>query len=770
MKIVQVLILLLFSYSSQYAFDRVDLPTKGSSHLTEKIHYFESDSEDLIPEIIKESKSFPWQKSNLSILNFGFTKKNIYIALNVRILGNENQYLVINTPRIDRILFYSPAKGVYRESRAGILDPLSVREFSHRNPIFLLEKTQEEETIVFFHIKSETSLQFELISYDHKSLLETTASEQIYFGIFIGVAILSVLYGLMLFHLMKDFANLYFSIYSLFSLITILIYTEFGFPYLWANYPSFNHFNLFSILLSAIFGVLFYRNVLNIDKNSPVLNRIFNFKLIVLLITFPLLFFIKFSLSLKIVLFEIVLVMPIILVSGFKISLLRYKPGVYVFLSSTLWYIEFLVRVLEYNQFLAFDFSFLDTLLFRILERVILCIALMERVRAIKNEKEQIQKSKLEYEISVQKELSLLNQNMESLVKERTLELEKEKEAALHANLLMNSFVTTVSHDLKSPILNIRNLLDIMIVKEEMDWEERIYYLKNCRNALTSSYQLVNNLLNVERFESGNLEITYQYLDINTILKETIQELAFILNAKNIKIEFQEKEDMIIIGDRQLVLQLFLNILSNAIKFSHENGKIQILSQFNQNYYEIIISDEGIGMSQADVSRLQGNSIYSEKGTKGEVGSGFGFGIIKKIVSLHDGKIQLKSKKNIGTEIQISLPCQDKVAICIWDLPLDYSILREKAECNSIRLLRIFDLNKVTKLLETISPDFFVIGLSFRGFESISKELLNLLKFLENKSMQVYLVSSRDVFEKIKEQKNLLFVISENKNLENIFV
>ncbi|HNO24816.1 MAG TPA: sensor histidine kinase, partial [Leptospiraceae bacterium] len=609
-------------------------------------------------------------------------------------------------------------------------------------------------------IESGTVMQFNPVIHTEGRLTEKTSKEELLNGIMFGIIILSCMYGLLLYLIINDLANLYFAIYSAVIFCFFLVLTGTGFHYIWPNFPIVNHTNVFFGSLGNIFGLMFQYYIMDFRKNLPKLEILSKTLITLNILTAVMFSFIPFSASVQILVIETVINSFFFLVLGFLVFLKNYNPGVYIIIALFLWVSEWIFRGLNYFSISSYVLNFNDTVVIRCIERIILCLALTAKVRIIKEENEKNQTQKLSDEIQNKEKLRQINADMEKQVKERTYELQREKETAVKANLLKDTFITAVTHDLKSPILNTRHILEIMISKEEMDWEERLYYLKTSHHSLTASYQMIYNILNMDRFNSGRAEIHHEYVDLDSLIQKVIQGFEYTLAFKNITLEYLPREEKIVIGDFQLLLQLFSNLISNAVKFSFEKSTVSVSIENIQNFYSIRIKDSGTGMSPEQIKSLSFRFNPVKEGTAGEKGSGLGISIVRQILELHEGSMNIESSLNTGTEISIYLPCQEKVLTVFSEDDSLYNDIDCIKAADEIRILKVYDMNNLEECISRIVPDFIVLGL-----KNPNSQLMRIIKKIAEREEQ-----PADIFLKIFFERNVIQGKIDSPALNRLFL
>lgn len=250
---------------------------------------------------------------------------------------------------------------------------------------------------------------------------------------------------------------------------------------------------------------------------------------------------------------------------------------------------------------------------------------------------------------------------LEYKVEQRTLELKKAKEKAENANQLKDKFISLISHDLKSPISGVVYLLDMMTKKEFQEEDEEkdktFEYINNCKLVLSDSLNMLEQLLNINRLKTGKLKLIYRFSNLNQLIQKVVDETNNIAKEKNIKISNNTPNQFISTLDPDLIEQVVLNLITNAIKFSEPNDIITVSLFDDGDYFTIVIHDNGVGIDESDIPYLFSPEVKTSKiGTAGEKGTGLGLPLCKDMVEAHKGEINVQSKKGDGTTFFIHIP------------------------------------------------------------------------------------------------------------------
>lgn len=271
------------------------------------------------------------------------------------------------------------------------------------------------------------------------------------------------------------------------------------------------------------------------------------------------------------------------------------------------------------------------------------------------------------------------NKKLEDLVNERTKELVDKKEELetvnkkqkellelltksekdlKELNLNKDKIMSVLAHDLRSPFNGLLGFTDILANDiERLDKEELKQVGQNIHNSATNIFRLLNNLLEWSLVQAGKIKYTPSTENLFQISEE-ISHL-FLGNAaqKSIELLNEINPDILIWADRDMMDIVFRNLISNAIKFTGENGKIKIYSRTIGSFEEVIIQDNGIGISQEDQRKLFNlNNRVSTKGTNNELGSGLGLNLCKELIIKQGGNLTLESIMGKGTSVIFTIP------------------------------------------------------------------------------------------------------------------
>lgn len=232
--------------------------------------------------------------------------------------------------------------------------------------------------------------------------------------------------------------------------------------------------------------------------------------------------------------------------------------------------------------------------------------------------------------------------------------------AAEREALIKDRFMTLLSHDLRTPLSNIRDMCAVLL-EDQMDQQNKttIGLLRSIYNSSQNSLDLVTGLLHSQRAHKGDIAIKHEEVVLNRVIQMISDSYQHQFQQKGIKLKVQvPKTPLSIDGDKLLITQVISNLLSNSFKFCEPGSEIQImLSTKRESHIWISVSDNGPGITQEIIENIFSNDVVTtSKGTQNESGTGFGLPFCYDIVKAHRGNLVLHSHPGEGTKIDIILP------------------------------------------------------------------------------------------------------------------
>ena len=248
-------------------------------------------------------------------------------------------------------------------------------------------------------------------------------------------------------------------------------------------------------------------------------------------------------------------------------------------------------------------------------------------------------------------ELIKLNASLEDKVEQRTKELSI-------ANASKDKFFSIIAHDLKSPFNALFGLTDFLIGSwDEIDETTKLELITDLQHSSKVTYNLLQNLLEWSRSQTGNIKIEAVEFDAAEVIAENVDILEGQADNKQIKVENGVQEKTVCYADVNMISTVFRNIISNALKFTHKKGKIEIGVAKTPSHNEFFVKDNGIGMNEDTLSKLfKITEKVKRNGTANEEGTGLGLILCKEFIEKNKGSIRVESTVNEGTSFYITVP------------------------------------------------------------------------------------------------------------------
>lgn len=265
---------------------------------------------------------------------------------------------------------------------------------------------------------------------------------------------------------------------------------------------------------------------------------------------------------------------------------------------------------------------------------------------------------------------TLLSDNRELRKKTNELRRASEKLFFLNQKLreqsrIRNDFVSTVTHELRTPLTSIRALSEIVYENTDMEEDERQHFVGQIVAETERLTHLINEILDLERFESGKITLSYSKLNIRDILDESIRSAQPLLENQKITLsKFFKVQDGMLEGDRERLVQVTLNLISNAIKYCDpDNGIIHLHAEETEGKMYVSVEDNGEGISPENHQVIfEKFHQVRDKDNRKPGGTGLGLSIARTIVEMHGGEIWVESEAGKGARFVFWVGIKAKTA------------------------------------------------------------------------------------------------------------
>ncbi|MFK7940960.1 MAG: sensor histidine kinase [Roseovarius sp.] len=238
--------------------------------------------------------------------------------------------------------------------------------------------------------------------------------------------------------------------------------------------------------------------------------------------------------------------------------------------------------------------------------------------------------------------------------------LRQEHERTKAAYVVKSQFISTVSHELRTPLTSIKGSLDLMSCGALGEVPEKMQTMLEIATKNSERLScLIDDVLDLQKIEAGEMQYTFEFLDVRPLLEEAAQSNMGYANAHNVTLTLEglRKKPMLIEGDQKRLMQVMANMISNAAKFSHEGDVITIGCARHNDMIRIYVRDTGYGIPEGSEDKVFGRfSQLDSSDRRHAPGSGLGMNISKEIVEHHNGQIGYTSVLGEGATFYVDLP------------------------------------------------------------------------------------------------------------------
>jgi len=260
----------------------------------------------------------------------------------------------------------------------------------------------------------------------------------------------------------------------------------------------------------------------------------------------------------------------------------------------------------------------------------------------------------------LKKETTKLLEEKNSQLEKANIKLLESEKHLKELNSTKDKFFSIIGHDLRNPLNALLGFSELISGNSrEYSTEEIQKYGKIINEAAKNIHQLIENLLEWSRSQSGKIEFNPQLADLSQLVNQIVKIFEIQAEKKKISIVSEVPEGIQVFADMNLLSTILRNLINNSIKYTPKQGKISIAAEQNQEGVSISISDSGIGMTKEQIDSLFSLAHGpSTPGTEEETGTGLGLILCKEFVDKHQGRIWVESQVNKGSTFSIMLPKQ----------------------------------------------------------------------------------------------------------------
>ncbi len=623
-------------------------------------------------------------------LNLGYTASAYWFRLQLRNDANHavERLLEIEQPYLGRVEAYLP-RGRHAHAgfvclMAGDALPFDVRVVPHRLPVFPVTIPARTEQTMYLRVETNGSLTFSAMLWEPFAHARKDRIYSFSLGVYYGLLLVLVIYNAVFFLGMRDWANVYFSIYLLcLGLFQACVDGFASQLQAWL----LGGFVVDGLALRLAFGnltsgaaALLTGTYLLLEKYSPRANRWMRLMagyfslLAVLAVVWP------SQLTAKISNFSMLLCgVPAFLL--FFIPLQQgYRPALYFFLSWSVVILAVILNALRTAGILPPSIGWSSVLhLGTAAQGILLSVGLLARLMLLKQEKDaaraEADRRAVEMAISVSfnEQLKRANQELSEALRareeaQREAERQRAEAEAANARLMeldriKSDFTAMLVHDLRSPLAAVSGTLEIIEGTLTDADPDLLTLVRASQENVRRTLDLITDLLELSRSESQSLTLDLKLLDLVPMLRQcventrlgTVHDLDFVVDLPPAL--------PAVAGDARKLERVFMNLLTNAAKFTPPGGTVTVTAcavagqgvESGLSFVEVTVTDTGPGIPTAELPFLFDPYRQGRQG-KQKVGFGLGLSIAKRILAAHEGNIAVKSQVGVGSAFTVTLP------------------------------------------------------------------------------------------------------------------
>jgi signal transduction histidine kinase len=270
------------------------------------------------------------------------------------------------------------------------------------------------------------------------------------------------------------------------------------------------------------------------------------------------------------------------------------------------------------------------------------------------------------------RKIEFINQNLEQLVKDRTIELESRNKVISEKNTkinqqykalqkevdLKNRMFSIIAHDLRNPVSSLMLFFEYLKINPKASEKQQV--IESTAELVYTLSQMIENLLYWGRSQGRQIHISIKKYNLSVLFRSVMKVFTESIRQKSVNLRLEIKEEVAIMCDEPTMLIVLRNIISNAIKFSNRGGSIVIRLDEDLNSkseVRIVIEDNGVGIDSEKLNILmKGEEVESTFGTGQEKGTGLGLSLSKELMNLNKGNLEIYSEYGKGTRVELTVP------------------------------------------------------------------------------------------------------------------
>jgi signal transduction histidine kinase/CheY-like chemotaxis protein len=703
-----LLVFLLFGVgciSQNTSFD----PENSKGQFYEYAEFFNSGQSDVTFKEIHNDSTHKFKPLESDHQSTGFTTDSYWVKFKLKNGGSDSKtyYLETARPITDVAELYQIGnKNEIEHYKSGDQIPFNERQVAHRSTIFKIELPEKSEQQFYLHFKSDgETINLPLNLYTENEFWQVNYKQQMFLGIFYGLLLLAGIIYLFFYRSLRAKSFLYYGCYVLSIGLMQAALDGILFQYFFES-PSFlsSRAVLITAILSTFFLLKYCQYFLGVHLKLPKFSKIYKALYAVMALSAVMVFISPktFELAYPICningLLSLLLILATIFAMRFKrISIDRYFTiGIFFLVVGLMGFVMNNLSLLP-NNFYTLNSAKFGTGF----EIIFLSISMTYLIRNLRVEKEKSQ------EVALQKSEEVSG--------------------------LKSYFMSNMSHELRTPLNTIMGIAEIELSKQNNNEERKQFEI--IKNASISLLSNVNDILDFEKIEKNQLQLKNEEFNPSIVLNQISNNWSEEATKKGLNYQFEMDYEIptMVKGDQERFVQIINNVLANAVKFTSSGiilFKMRCTKRAQEMYsFSFNISDTGVGIEPEIKKNIFDSFNQMKQDHKRKFGGvGLGLTIVKHLVELHKGTINIESEPNKGTQVFID--------ILLEGIPKDISMeapnFVEPTSENKIHVLVVEDnlLNQMVmrKILNSYPEvSFAVVNNGTEAIDALKKDIYNIV-------------------------------------------
>ena len=284
-------------------------------------------------------------------------------------------------------------------------------------------------------------------------------------------------------------------------------------------------------------------------------------------------------------------------------------------------------------------------------------VIIMLRERKLVREKRLLEEKISERTSEIARKNISLEEQKEEIITANE-ELKKQKDELNELNATKDTFFSILAHDLKNPFSSLYSLSGLVLKHfQNMEETEKLAALKKIEASTKHIYNLLDNLLTWSQSQRGDIDYSPDKFNLSNLVDTNINLHKVSAEKKEVRLHSGLTEETHAYGDREMISTVLRNLINNAVKYSHKGGVVEVNISENDDFLEVMVSDEGTGISKENIEKIfRIDTKFKSPGTMGEKGTGLGLILCKDFVEINRGRIWCESQEGSGTTFHFTIP------------------------------------------------------------------------------------------------------------------